>query len=185
MEQVLCLSPEHQKPQGQARLSLQDWCNLVWGTTSWSGELATCVLQNILCESSLMKTKAIIMGRSVLIFFLCCCYLLLRCKHCIRQFTNDTSSCKWTLELHIKDHQDICRKDNRDLDKAYIIVSDTWKQVCLWKPDIVTVIFLHFPACYLFSFEGHICISLQTVSLLFHMFYSSWITLICITTFLI
>lgn len=185
MEQVLCLSPEHQKPQGQARLSLQDWCNLVWGTTSWSGELATCVLQNILCASSLMKTKAIIVGRSVLIFFLCCCYLLLRCKHCIRQFTNDTSSCKWTLELHIKDHQDICGKDNWDLDKAYIIVSDTWKQMCLWKPDIVTVIFLHFPACYLFSFEGHICISLQTVSLLFHMFYSSWITLICITTFLI
>lgn len=185
MEQVLCLSPEHQKPQGQARLSLQDWCNLVWGTTSWSGELATCVLQNILCASSLMKTKAIIVGRSVLIFFLCCCYLLLRCKHCIRQFTNDTSSCKWTLELHIKDHQDICGKDNWDLDKAYIIVSDTWKQMCLWKPDIVTVIFLHFPAFYLFSFEGHICISLQTVSLLFHMFYSSWITLICITTFLI
>lgn len=185
MEQVLCLSPEHQKPQGQARLSLQDWCNLVWGTTSWSGELATCVLQNILCASSLMKTKAVIVGRSVLIFFLCCCYLLLRCKHCIRQFTNDTSSCKWTLELHIKDHQDICGKDNWDLDKAYIIVSDTWKQMCLWKPDIVTVIFLHFPAFYLFSFEGHICISLQTVSLLFHMFYSSWITLICITTFLI
>lgn len=118
-------------------------------------------------------------------FFLCCCYLLLRCKHCVRQFTNDTSSCKWMLELYIKDHQDICRKDNRDLDKAYIIVSDTWKQMCLWKPDIFTVIFLHFPACYLFSFEGHICISFQTVSLLFHMFYSSWITLICITTFLI
>ena len=77
-------------------------------------------------------------------FFLCCCYFLLRCKHCVRQFTNDTSSCKWMLELYIKDHQDICRKDNRDLDKAYIIVSDTWKQMCLWKPDIFTVIFCIF-----------------------------------------
>lgn len=178
MDQVQYLSPEHQRPQRQVRLRTDATIS------SRNGELATCVLKNILCISSLLQTNKSRSCGEIVLIALCCCCLLLSCKHRVRQSAN-TSSCK--RMLHVKDCQDICKKDNRDLDKTHIIVSDTWKQICLWSARYIhcNVFFLYFSACYLFSFEGQVCISFQTVSALFHMFYSSWIMLICITTFLI
>lgn len=124
MDQVQYLSPEHQRPQRQVRLRTDATIS------SRNGELATCVLKNILCISSLLQTNKSRSCGEIVLIALCCCCLLLSCKHRVRQSAN-TSSCKQML--HVKDCQDICKKDNRDLDKTHIIVSDTWKQICLWS----------------------------------------------------